>query len=361
VRSRARVRAAFLLSLLSVWAPGRSSRADAGPRPRVTLALDPCLLADPAEVRRAVGVELGAELAGSGEPETTRVSVSCTGSIVLIEVIDPVTGKSLSRTVNLDLAAPAARARLFALAIVELVTASWTELQTNPEPQVPPASGRASPEVRAAALQAVHDRVGDAQPPLPAPVVVFAPAPARAPASAQSYASPPSASPNRVEGLLEARGFLSSGIASFGIAVRWSYRVVSLWGWSIDVLADHGRVSTSLGPVSVDSLSGGPSVFAERGWRWLAVQGSAGLRVGAVRLAGSSTPQLATGSSLYSPWGGPFLGAGVHAWPTQGFALELGGEAGEAPFAVRGFVGNGPPVTLVGVWLAAHAGGVFSF
>jgi hypothetical protein len=91
-----RVATAFFVSLLGVSGMTRSSMADPLNPPRVTLALDSCVLAEPGEVRRSVAVELGADLAGSGEADTTRVIVSCRGAIVRLEVTDPITGKSLS-------------------------------------------------------------------------------------------------------------------------------------------------------------------------------------------------------------------------------------------------------------------------
>jgi hypothetical protein len=237
-----RVAATFFVSLLWVSALTRSSVADPLNRPRVTLALDPCVLAEPGEVRRSVAVELGADLAGSGEADTTRVIVSCRGAIVVLEVTDPITGKSLSRTVNLEIAPAAARSRLLALAIVELVSASWTELESNPVPAVPPASTPPSPEARAAALESVQVRQAQIAPT----------------ATATLTATPPD---YRVEGLLELRDFPSPGLASLGFGARLSKRITGPWGWGLDLLTDHGTVTRSAGAISIDTLSTGPSVF----------------------------------------------------------------------------------------------------
>ncbi len=89
-------------------------------------------------MRRITTVELDARLVDEGETDTTRVEASCAGSLVLIEATDPITGKSLSRLVNLAAEMEAARPRLLAIAITELVSASWTELASNPKPTVPP-------------------------------------------------------------------------------------------------------------------------------------------------------------------------------------------------------------------------------
>ena len=73
-------------------------------------------------------------------------------------MIDPTTGKSLARTVALTEAAPNGRARLLALAVAELVVASWSELQSNPQPRAPPATPLAPYAAREAARAAVADR-----------------------------------------------------------------------------------------------------------------------------------------------------------------------------------------------------------
>ncbi|MEM6958748.1 MAG: hypothetical protein AAF645_23905 [Myxococcota bacterium] len=92
------------------------------------------------EVRRIVAIELRGRLAEPTAPigETTRASVTCDGP-VQITVDDPITGKQLLRTIALRDDEPEVRARVLALAVVELVSASWAELVANPEPVVEPA------------------------------------------------------------------------------------------------------------------------------------------------------------------------------------------------------------------------------
>ena len=73
----------------------------------------------------------------------------------------PITGKTLSRSLDLG-EARNARTRLLALAISELIWVSWTELETNPEPAVLPAGGRAPAEEarKAAHVVDLHTRAG---------------------------------------------------------------------------------------------------------------------------------------------------------------------------------------------------------
>jgi hypothetical protein len=329
--------------------------ADAG-HPRVRLTLDACIPLDPAEVRRRVALELGAVLAGPEDTETTRVGVSCKDAKVLLEVIDPISGKSLSRPVDLEVSPPAARSRLLALAIVELVTASWTELDSNPEPEVPPASNPPSPEARAAARQSAHDR--NAQ---------IAAARVDASSSAEpTLSAVPSSAQNRLTALVQARSFRSdAGASSLGLGAKLTHRFTPVWGLGIDLLADHGSVSVpALGTISVDALSTGPFVFAAKNWGWFSLSGGAGLRLGAGRFSGNPSMNATAKSALVSPWGGPLLEAAVYAEPIHGFVLELGGEVGEAPFpagAVSATAVSSSVASLEGLWLGAHAGIGVSF
>src|SRR4029077_7676204 len=80
------------------------------------------------------------------------------GDSASLRVLDPTTGKSVERSVALAQAAPTARARLLALAIAELVAASWSELESNPQPKAPPAEPLAPVEAREAARRVVEPR-----------------------------------------------------------------------------------------------------------------------------------------------------------------------------------------------------------
>lgn len=85
---------------------------------------------------RVVRIELGSTIVtgnGAGDPSnTTRVTVTCDGGRVRLRVDDPITGKALERSIEIADVAPAVRARILGLAIVELVAASWIELELRP-------------------------------------------------------------------------------------------------------------------------------------------------------------------------------------------------------------------------------------
>ena len=148
-------------ALLALAPRHANAQAGAIAHPSVSLEVDPCVQADVAEVRRIVGIELGAlledrEPAGGaattkGASDTTRVTVACAGPLVELRVDDPLTGKGLTRPIDLSTSSATARSRLLAIAIAELVAASWTELESNPHPRVVPAGPPASTAAREAA------------------------------------------------------------------------------------------------------------------------------------------------------------------------------------------------------------------
>src|SRR5262249_57015189 len=114
------------------------------------LVVDPCVDAPAGQVRRLLAIDLGALLVDPEIPVAgaTRASVGCDGTLTLLRVDDPVTGKSLTREVDIASSPPNARARLVALAVSELISASWTELATNPTPAVSPAGTPPPPDAR---------------------------------------------------------------------------------------------------------------------------------------------------------------------------------------------------------------------
>jgi hypothetical protein len=380
-------------ALASAWASARAAYADAPPRPPVSLAVDPCIATDAAEVRRIAAVELDARLAAETEPDATKVIASCEGALVRVEVTDPLSGKAVSRLINLASAVSAARARLLAIAIAELVSASWTELVTNPTPAVPPAGAPAGEEAKAGARRSLQARAATtaAAPSAPAPaahatfgpsdeerkvvttLTTGEPTPARV-AQATIVAAPPvvpeaspparRAAPWRIEALLEGRALPSSGVYGLGAGASISRRSRRALGFRVDVLADHAQTGTALGAVTVDAVSTGPSLFLEARRGLFALDAGVGVRVGIASFAGRPKDSVTTsGTSFVSAWGGPFANAGVQLELGRGVALVAGGEVGDAPFPARGTVTvpGGEAVSIAGVWFGGHGGAAVLF
>jgi hypothetical protein len=127
----------------------------------VAVEVDACVPVDRAALEKVVAIELGTSIGGdpvaARRAALTRVQIGCTLAGVAIALDDGVTGKSITRVVDLAGVVPNARTRLLALATAELVVASWIELTLDPPPLAPvgtPASARA----RTAAARIARER-----------------------------------------------------------------------------------------------------------------------------------------------------------------------------------------------------------
>lgn len=110
----------------AVLANARVCRAQATSS-EVSFAIDACVALDAELVERVARLELGTA-AGARETASTRISVGCEASLVLLHIEDNVTGKTLERRIDLASEPAGARARVLGLAIAESVHASWVEL-----------------------------------------------------------------------------------------------------------------------------------------------------------------------------------------------------------------------------------------
>jgi hypothetical protein len=280
--------------------------------PPVWLEID-CADVNAAEVRRIAAIELHAELAASPEG-VTRVRMACADGKLELHVDDPVTGKTVERAIALDQVAPAARDRLIALAIAELVGASWGELALHPQPVVEPMGARAPPAVRAAVLETVRH-------------------------------------PLRIEAVGQVRALPNGPDLMLGGGVRIGERRGN-WAWSIDVIADHGETATPLGDVTVDAISAGASLL----WTRHAFALGAGLRGGPGWLAGTPSMRSVAGGTVAGAWGGPFASAGAQLEIRRVLAVELTGEGGWSLMSITGRVAGASDVALDGPWLGVQLG-----
>lgn len=284
-------------------------------RPRVSIDIVGCDTELAREAQRIAAIELRATLVDPTPDVTvTEVKATCRGTLAALEVIDPTTGKSVERTVALAEAAPNGRARLLALAVAELVVASWSELESNPEPRAPPATPLAPPAAREAARAALGERSLE----LAAALDVH---------------------------------ILGSGDVLFGGGARaavWTSPAVFL---RFDVLADYAEVDRAAGRVAVIM----PSVSAAIGvspWPGASLRPafSLGLRGGYVRMNGIANGTAATGAHQQGAWLGPEVALQVSAWARARVHPVLGIAAGTHLLGVRGTVYRGESVEAVGIW-----------
>jgi hypothetical protein len=296
----------------------RTANAQGAPgpeRPRVSIGMVGCDAALAREAQRIAAIELRATLVDPAPDGTvTQVTATCRSTVAALEVMDPTTGKSLARTVALTEAAPSGRARLLALAVAELVVASWSELQSNPEPRAPPATLMAPYAAREAARAAVADR-----------------------------------------SLEIAAAFdvhvLASGDLLFGGGARAAVWISPLFLARFDALADYAEVGRDTGRVAVIM----PSVSAALGIsRWIGASLrpaiSLGIRGGYVRMNGIADGAAAAGSHQQGIWLGPELALQVSAWTRARVHPVVGVSAGAHLLGVRGTVNDGHDVEAVGLW-----------
>jgi hypothetical protein len=305
--------------LLAWFALPRAAHAEGG-GPELSMDLRECDAAFADEVRRIAGIELHATVVG---PESSRnvvtvTSVRCRGSQADLWVSDAATSKVSLRTVSLKRTSPRARARLIALAMAELVSSSWEEIETNPEPKVP-AAVPPRPEVRAAVSRAI-------------------------------------ARPSRVDldVLGDARVF-AGGALLLGGKVEGTVRLVESLVLRVDAGAATGSQSRSLGDVQAQmvhgslGLGGALDLGAVRAVPWAA------LCLGQARLSGDARSG-ATGLVESGVWAGPGAGVDLEFLPGAPVHASLGISGGGTFLGVRGNVAGESSVAVSGAWGALGLG-----
>jgi hypothetical protein len=308
----------------------------------VALDARACAAVDTVELRRFLSIELGAQLLEEGAPPPTdltgrgfvRAWVRCHGEaeqasrIVDLDVDDGVTGKALSRSVDLSQQDSAVHPRLIAVALAELVFASWAELLVTPQPAVQPATPPPSPATRLAS----SDRVARKLPaPLPATGVYLL-------------------------GVGGVTMFFSGISALGGGGLRLGGDHAYHLGWDVEASASFGSASTDLGTVSADLVSGRAALLGHYRFPHLILRGGGGLRAGAARLAGSpEDPMAVAAGSIWGPWGGPlaFLSLAMAAGRLR---VDVAAEGGYVLWPVAARVAGVRALAIEGPWLGLTVG-----
>lgn len=298
---------------------------------RVEVHLDPCVEASSEEVRRIVAIELRAAVwdPTTHDPATTRVDVGCVERGVELRVSDPLTAKSLARTIALGDVAPNARARLLALAISELVSASWTELESNPAPAVAPIAPPPRPEDKKAARAIVAERM-----------------------------RPPRERAWRLTAALDTRWMTVGSDPLFGVGARAGFDAFDRVGFAFDATLEHGSVASALGTVGVDAYSLGAVALVRGALGPLVLRGGGGARFGIARMVGlPDSPDRAEGHTVSGVWGAPIVAGSAGIRFAQRLTLELFAESGWVVLPIRGVVRGGPDARVEG----AFVGGGIAF
>lgn len=322
----------ILAAAVAIAGAGRAhAQSPSDGRLAVALRVDPCVSADPVEVERLFRLELATSVpdAVAAEPgdDVTVVELGCDGPFVELRVQDPVTGKSLTRRIDLA-STTKGRERLLALAAMELLVASWIELEATPEPVVQPVTARAAPSARLRARTAARRQ-------LPAPV------------------GPPAAwlTTTSVVGaaVVGGPGFQRGG----GVRVVRDRRAGL--GWSADVVAHTRTETVTLGTATVTTISASLGGHAHRSvGRWR-VRAGLGARLGASTIAGDAgdRPDVEE-SQITGLTGGPLVRFGVELRVAGHAAVALDLESGWHLFELGGLVDGEREAAVDGGWASAQ-------
>ena len=391
-----------VLSTLSAFAAPPTS----GAIPEVSLDLERCSALPRPEIVRLLGLELEARVLSPGRagPHAVRVGVGCAAAGLHLNVADPLTGKTLARTVALRVREDegALAARMVALSIAELVFTSWMEL-AQPPGAVPPGEAPAPADLRRAAQDRALRHAAAAPPAerppperlttglrsqpslareLPSQVAAtparelpsqVAATPTREPPSQVAAASgggPGAGDEDRGDGWCVLA--VGTAIGPFeGVGLGWGAGGRVGWtagaplftvammparmGAELDLTGAWNEVPSALGNVRVSSFSAAPrlslKLFPGSGRRaWLEL--GAGPRLGVARLVGAPVDAGSTrGRSLAGAWAGAaaYAGVGLALGPV---VLAVGLEAGQVLRSVSGLVDGDQPISIAGRWLA---------
>jgi hypothetical protein len=148
---------AFALCVSAVSLASHAQSSSPGAPPSLAIEIDACAAIPRSDVAPLVASELGADIADSPSAMTTSLTVHCSASMLVLHVDDPITGKSLDRSIDPGDVPDDARARWLAHALVDLVAASWAELLTQ---TIPAASASPLAQAQEAAIEALRARTG---------------------------------------------------------------------------------------------------------------------------------------------------------------------------------------------------------
>jgi hypothetical protein len=315
--------------LVALASPG-VARAEES-HPTVELRLDPSVegcVGNLDTVRRAVVIDLGAELVAEHQVDATQVDVTCTGDEATIRVDDPLTRKLVERRVGLGQQPRAGRARLLGLAIAETVAASWVELEMV---------GSEEPRADVVAAPPQHLRSGAA---------------AVAQARLRVHRSPATSMPTL--GLAATvRGFTGDDLVTAGARVDGAWPVGARLAIHLDLTGEWGRASAAAGDVDAWSLSIAPRVAARVSWAAFELSASVGFRLGLVDLRGKSRNLDVVARSFMAPWGGPLCALEARTSLARHLAVALGLEAGRVTLEVQGQVESARAAGISGWWAGA--------
>jgi hypothetical protein len=280
----------------------------------------------PAEIVRIVEIELAQQVAVPPAPVPneaaggTRIAVACDASTASVRVT--AAGESIARTVALADTAPGARARLIALAAVELVS-------TKP----PPVAAHAPPPAVAQAPSLV--------PPVPVSIdAVSQPERGRRGVHVAAFGGGVIFDSN--SGLLGGGGVRVSGP---GAPI----------GWLVDIGLHRGESDVPHGQVTLDVIDASAAVSLSRPMGPVELSLAGGVRGGMVRLGGTSD-EMVTTDRFWAPWLGGFVLGNAELRLAPRMTAQLAIEGGRVISPVGALVDKVREVGIDGAWFGVHLG-----
>lgn len=287
---------------------------------------------DATEVRRIAALELRAPVAPSA---STTIHVECSGTTATVRVVDSLTQKTLERSITFATIAPIARSRLFALAIADLVSASWAELELSAVP-VPSANVATPYPARETNVQAAVAAVERRRAPRSTSFDLYA---------------------------LFALRRWTTGWTSYGGGLGLDYRTRSSGlslGARVGIGLERGSVGTPIGDVSADIYDAQLVASIVYGFRAHTLRGGGGIRTGVVRACGSPATEGVSGRCDAAVYAGPIAEAAwTMALGTISIVLRL--ETGLAASPVRALADGEGSADARSVWIGGALGAGFAF
>jgi len=344
VKARPPLRRAFVLSALGVGLVSVVDRAHGDERPplpdkSIAVSVSGCTPVFAERLLRVLAIEVGpGAVVGPALDVCERLTVECQGNARAHVVAErPCAPGTLERTVNLEAFPGDASPRATALTGLELLEALGAPLREPPSPP-PPVAERAPPPVEEP--REVSSSVQVSSPSRPEV------------ASATSQQL-------RLEMAPAARVFVvDHGARTWGGQVRASLARGDhgLFGADLDVTDGH-RDLGGVGRLRASLFSLGLSLGARTVLGSVEASLEGGARMGLARMAGSSADaEVATGATVWRPWGGPLLRVGL-ARPFGRLRLWSAAEVGRTLFAASGLAGEDAIITVEGTWVALFLGG----
>lgn len=244
------------------------------------------------------------------EATTIRLVVTC-GDAVAIEAFRARDEARASRQVKLDQVALPVRARVVALAAVELIEAL----------QPPP-----SPVVKAPVVDPVE------------PTNQAPPLTARAAGSAWHVGALA-----LIDHIPGAVGWMPG----VGIESGWHN---GTWGGLVSLAAHAVTRELTLGQGRAEAGRMDAWLVRRHAWQNGSMMAAAGMRLGISRLSGMPVEATNVGKEFWSAWGGPAAGLGVDLNLTRSWFVQLRYEIGYAIVSSVGIDEAGPDLGFSGVW-----------